>query len=383
MTKNKINNEVLAKIKVAGVGGSGSSAVSRMIKCRIEGVDLISINTDVQDLNHKKAHVKLQIGKNITGGLGAGMNPEIGRMAAEESRTEIAEALKDANLVFITCGMGGGSGTGGSVVVAEEAKKLGALTIAVVTKPFSFEGAQRMQIAEDGLLRLREKVDALIVIPNDKLLGIIDTKTSLLNAFWICDEILRQAVQGISDLIVLPGIINIDFTDIKAVMENSGSALMGVGRARGKNRAVAAARAAINSPLLDISIEGAKGVLFNVSGREDMTLAEINEAAKVITEEIGPNAKVIFGAVQDENLRKNELKVTVIATGFEKNPIKNLKIFETPHKIPVIEQKIEQQKGDIQSMQKVAENRISATSSIEEENDEWDAPAFLRKKNKK
>jgi cell division protein FtsZ len=367
---SKIGGKHLAKIVVVGVGGSGSGAVSRMAKCKLQGVDLISLNTDIQDLNHKKADIKLQIGKNITAGLGAGMNPEIGRMAAEESREEITEVLKGANLIFITCGMGGGTGTGAAPVVAEEAKKLGALTIAVVTKPFSFEGIQRTQLAEEGLARLREKVDSLIVIPNDKLLGVIDDKTSLLNAFWICDEILRQAVQGISDLIALPGIINIDFTDIKAVMENSGSALMGVGRAKGKDRAQAAAKAAINSPLLDVSIDGARGILFNVSGKSDMTLSEINEAAKIITEAVDPNAKVIFGAVQDDRLRQNEIKVTVIATGFEKgNIIKNLKMFDQAHKIPVIEQKMDNQKQE--------------PVQTEEEKDEWDVPAFLRKKNKK
>lgn len=362
MPKTK-SNQNFAKIKVVGVGGSGSSAVSRMMKCRLEGVDLIAMNTDAQDLNFKKAHQKLHIGKTVTGGLGAGMNSELGRAAAEENRGEIAEILNGADMIFITCGMGGGTGTGASPIVAEEAKKLGALTIAVVTKPFSFEGTQRAQIAEDGLHSLKDRVDALLVIPNDKLLGIIDNKTSLLNAFWICDEVLRQAVQGISDLIVLPGIINVDFADIKSIMENSGSALMGVGRARGKNRAVEAARAAVNSPLLDISIEGAKGILFNVSGREDMTLTEINEAAKVITEAVDPNAKVIFGAVQDDRLRKRDLKVTVIATGFEKSSPKNLKIFEGAKKIPV-----EQKKPEI-------------IPPAEEE--EWEVPAFLRKKAKK
>ncbi|PIP25121.1 MAG: cell division protein FtsZ [Candidatus Nealsonbacteria bacterium CG23_combo_of_CG06-09_8_20_14_all_36_12] len=362
MPKNK-QNESFAKIKVIGVGGSGSSAVSRMMRCKLQGVDLIAINTDAQDLHHKKANLKLQIGKTVTGGLGAGMNPELGRAAAEENRGEISEILNGADMIFITCGLGGGTGSGASPIVAEEAKKQGALTIAVVTKPFSFEGTQRTQIAEDGLFSLKDRVDALLIIPNDKLLGIIDSKTSLLSAFWICDEVLRQAVQGISDLIVLPGIINVDFADIKSIMENSGSALMGVGRARGKNRAVEAAQAAINSPLLDISIEGARGVLFNVSGREDMTLAEINEAAKVITEVVDPDAKVIFGAVQDERLRKRELKVTVIATGFEKPAPKNLKIFEGPKKIPVAEKKPE------------------IAPAAEEE--EWEVPAFLRKKAKK
>ena len=304
------------KIKVVGVGGSGSNAVSRMMKCKIKGVDLIAINTDAQDLEKTRAHLKLRIGKNLTRGLGAGMNPEIGRKAAEENKEEISKILKGSDMIFVTYGAGGGTGTGAGPIVAEIAKGLGALTIAIVTKPFSFEGAFRQRIAENGLKKLKEKVDTLISIQNDKLLEILDPQTSILNAFWMCDEILRQAVQGISDLIVLPGIINVDFADIKAIMENSGTALFGIGKARGEKRATAAALAAISSPLLNTSIIGAKGVLFNISGDQDISLSEIDEAARVITENVLPDAKVIFGAVQSEILRKGEIKVTVIATGF-------------------------------------------------------------------
>jgi len=304
------------KIKVVGVGGSGSNAISRMMKCKIKGVDLIAINTDAQDLKKTKAHLKLRIGRNLTEGLGAGMNPEVGRKAAQEQKEEISEILKGSDIVFITYGTGGGTGTGAGPVIAEIAKESRALTIAIVTKPFSFEGAFRQRVAENGLRKLKEKVDTLISIQNDRLLEILDPKTSVLNAFWVCDEILRQAVQGISDLIVLPGIINVDFADIKAIMENSGSALFGIGKAGGEGRAERAAMSAINSPLLDRSIIGAKGVLFNVSGNQDISLSEINDVARVITESLSPDTKVIFGAVQSERLRKGEIKVTVIATGF-------------------------------------------------------------------
>jgi cell division protein FtsZ len=304
------------KIKVIGVGGSGANAISRMKKCKIKGVELIAINTDIQDLRKAKADLKLRIGKKITQGLGTGMNPEIGRRAALENQAEIQEILKDTDMVFIAGGMGGGTCTGAAPVVAQIAKNLGILTIAIVTKPFSFEGSARMRIAERGIRNLKEKVDTLILISNNKLLSVLDPKISLLNAFWICDDILRQAVKGISDLIMLPGIINVDFADVQAIMKNSGTALFGVGRARGEKRAEEAAIAAINSPLLDISPKGAKGILFNVSGGKDISLSEIDEVAKVICQEINPEAKVIFGAVQSESLKKGEIKVTVIATGF-------------------------------------------------------------------
>ena len=304
------------KIKVVGVGGSGSNAVSRMMKCKIKGVNLVAVNTDAQDLKKTRAHLKLRIGKNLTQGLGTGMNPEIGKKAAQENKEEISKILKGSDMIFVTCGLGGGTGSGASPVIAEIAKNSGALTVAVVTKPFSFEGSFRRKIAENSLKKLKEKVDSLISVQNDKLLEILDPQTSVLNAFWMCDEILRQAVQGISDLIVLPGIINVDFADIKAIMENSGTALFGIGRAKGERRAERAALSALNSPLLNTSITGAKGVLFNISGGQDISLSETDEVAKVITENVLPDAKVIFGAVQSETLRKGEIKVTVIATGF-------------------------------------------------------------------
>jgi len=304
------------KIKVVGVGGSGSNAVSRMAKCKIRGVELIAVNTDAQDLVKARADFKIRIGKKITQGLGAGMNPEIGRKSALENRQEISEALKGADMVFVTCGLGGGTGSGAVPVIAEIAKELGALTLAVVTTPFSFEGQVREKIAAAALKKLKEKVDTLISISNNKLLSTLDPSIPLLSAFWACDDILRQAVQGISDLILLPGIINVDFADVRSIMSNAGSALFGVGRAVGERRAEKAALAAISSPLLDVSPKGAKGLLFNVSGGKDISLAEIDEAARVITQEINPNAKVIFGAVQDEKLKKGEIKITVIATGF-------------------------------------------------------------------
>lgn len=304
------------KIKVVGVGGSGCNAVSRMKKCKIKGVELIAINTDAQDLSKAHSDLKLRIGCKATLGLGAGMNPEIGRKSAFENRQEIQNLLRGSDMVFIAFGAGGGTGTGAGPVVAEIAKELGALTLAVVTKPFSFEGQARKKIAENGIKRLKEKVDTLITISNDRLLSALDQNTALLSAFWACDDILRQAVQGVSDLILLPGIVNVDFADVKTIMKNAGTALFGVGRAQGENRAEKAALLAIHSPLLDISIKGAKGILFNVSGGKDISLSEIDQVAKTITQEANPQAKIIFGAIQDENLNEGEIKVTVIATGF-------------------------------------------------------------------
>ncbi len=311
--------ETFARIKVVGVGGAGGNALARMIEARIHGVEFIAVNTDAQALHNSNAPVKIHIGKSLTKGLGAGMNPEIGRQAAHDTKEEISAALKGADMVFITAGLGGGSGTGASPVVAELAREAGALTLGVVTKPFTFEGMQRTKIAESGWHNLRERVDSLITIPNDRLLSIIDRKTPLLESFAIVDDVLRQGVQGISDLITIPGIINLDFADVKAVMSNSGSALMGIGVASGDDRAVEAAKMAINSPLLEVSIDGAKGVLFNVSGGPDMAMAEINEAARIITANVDPDAKVIFGAVLDDKLKKGDLKITVVATGFINN----------------------------------------------------------------
>jgi len=322
MAEIKPDIETFAKIKVVGVGGAGGNAVSRMIDSKIKGVEFVVINTDAQALHNSKAAEKVHIGKNLTKGLGAGMNPEIGRQAAEENRDEIQEVLKGADMVFVACGLGGGTGSGAAPIVAETAKELGALTIGIVTKPFTFEGAQRRAIAEEALSNLRDRVDSLITIPNDKLLSIIDKKVTLISAFRIVDDVLRQGVQGISDLITKPGIVNVDFADVRTIMEDSGSALMGIGIASGENRAEEAARAAISSPLLELSIDGAKGVLINISGSADLGMLEINEAANIITESIDPNAKVIFGAVVDDQVHKGDIQITVVATGFDANRTK-------------------------------------------------------------
>jgi len=308
--------ESFARIRVVGVGGSGGNAINHMIESKVKGVEFIAVNTDAQDLHHSLSKNRIHIGKNLTKGLGTGMNPDLGKRAAEETKEELQEMIKGSDMIFIAGGMGGGTGTGASSVVARTAKEQGSLTVAVVTKPFFFEGAQRMRLADQGLEALRKEVDALIIIPNDKLLQTVDKETTASEAFAMSDEILRVAVEGISDLITKPGIINVDFADIRSIMENAGSALMGIGVASGDNRAVEAAKIAINSPLLDISVDGAKGVLFAIAGGSDMTMNEIQEAAKVITESIDPNAKVIFGAINDDKLKKNEVKVTVIASGF-------------------------------------------------------------------
>lgn len=308
--------ETFARIRVVGVGGSGKNAINHMITSKVHGVEFIAVNSDAQDLHRSLAKRKIHIGKNLTRGLGTGMNPELGRRAAEETRQEIQEALSGSDMVFITCGMGGGTGTGASAVVAKIAKEVGALVIAVVTKPFSFEGAHRKEIAERGLAELKKEVDAYIVIPNDKLLAIVDKNTSAKNAFALCDEILRQAVEGVSDIITTAGEINTDFNDIKAIMEGAGPALMGIGIADGDDRAREAAHQAVNSPLLDVSITGAKGILFVVAGSEDLGIMEVQEAAKVINESVDKNAKVIFGIMRDEKLKKGQIRIIVIATGF-------------------------------------------------------------------
>jgi cell division protein FtsZ len=401
MAEVKPEIETFARIKVVGVGGSGSNAISRMIECKLRGVEFVAINTDAQDLHHSKATEKIHIGKNLTKGLGAGMNPEIGRQAAEENRDEIAEVLKGADMVFVTCGMGGGTGTGGAPIVAEVAKEAGALTIAVVTKPFSFEGAQRKAIATEGLENLKERVDALITISNDRLLQIIDRKTTLINAFRVVDDVLRQGVQGISDLISKPGIVNVDFADVKAILQDSGSALMGIGTGAGENRASEAAKAAINSPLLEFSIDGAKGILFNVSGGPDMTMLEINEAANVITESIDPNAKVIFGASVDESAKKGELMITVVAAGFDAEAVSETMLSSpasaTREQKSILEDSmtaaaplLSDEKSKFIIEEKVSAkpkrqiNFESKTSSIgEEEEEELEIPAFIRRKMKK
>ncbi|PIS34909.1 MAG: cell division protein FtsZ [Parcubacteria group bacterium CG08_land_8_20_14_0_20_43_9] len=305
-----------AKIKVVGVGGSGGNAVSRMAKHRIQGVELIALNCDAQDIKKVKAHKKIQIGRNLTRGLGAGMNPRIGKEAAEESKELIEEALKDSDIVFVVCGLGGGTGTGAAPLVAEIAQKTGALTIGAVTLPFSFEGDQRRAIAKMGQRKIKDRVDTLFVIPNDKLLAQINEKTTILSAFWICDEVLRQAVQGISDLIVRPGIINVDFADVKAIMSDSGNALFGVGRAEGEDKIAKAAEMAIHSSFLDFGIQRAKRVLFNITGGKNLSLAEVQQAARIIARNSSAS-RVIFGAIEDRKLKPNEVKITLIAAGVE------------------------------------------------------------------
>ncbi len=329
--------ETFARIRVVGCGGSGGNVVNHMVNSKVKGVEFIAINTDAQDLHRSLAKKKIHIGKNLTKGLGAGMNPDLGRRAAEETRQEIQEALQGSDMVFIACGMGGGTGTGAAPIVAKIAKELGALTVAVVTKPFSFEGAQRTEIAEQGLADLKKEVDAYLIIPNDKLLSIVEAQTSAKNAFALADEILRQAVEGVSDIITTPGEINTDFNDIKTIMENAGPALMGIGIAEGDNRAKDAAAQAVNSPLLDVSINGAKGILFVVAGSEDLGILEVQEAAKVVNESVDPSAKVIFGIMRDEKLKKGQLRIIVIATGFpegesSRSPMGISSLFSMPAK---------------------------------------------------
>lgn len=344
----------VATIKVVGIGGGGNNAINRMISSDFANVDFISINTDAQALYHNKAEAKVHIGRDATRGLGAGSNPEIGKSSAEESLDEIKLSLKGADMVFITCGLGGGTGTGAAPIVASVAKELGALTVAVVTKPFSFEGAQRMKKAEAGFEELKRNVDTLITIPNDRILSIIDRKTPLTDAFSVVDEVLRQGVQGIADLITLHGLINVDFADVRTIMKEAGTSLMGIGYGAGENRATDAAKAAIESPLLDQSIRGAKGILFNVTGGDDLSMYEVDEAAKVITEAADPDANIIFGAVINENYT-GEMKITVIATGFS----------ETDKKKP----------GHASLMRQA----FSIGGEREEVND-LETPAFLRKK---
>jgi cell division protein FtsZ len=313
----KPSNTTFAKIKVIGIGGGGGNAVNSMVESKqIRGVEFISVNTDAQALLTSKADTKLQIGSNFTRGLGAGADPEVGRTAAEESREKLKDLLFDTDMVFITAGMGGGTGTGASPIVAEIAKESGALTVAVVTKPFAFEGIRRIQTAEEGIELLTENVDTLIVIPNQRLMEVVDKKMTLLDAFRLADNVLGQGVKGISDLITVAGLINVDFADVKTIMLDSGSALMGIGEATGENRAATAARMAISSPLLEVSINGAKGILYNIIGGEDMTMTEVSDASAIIADAADPDANIIFGSTIDESLG-NKIKISVIATGFE------------------------------------------------------------------
>ena len=314
-----VGTDDTAVIKVIGVGGAGNNAVNRMVDSGIEGVEFVAINTDRQALMLSKAGTKIQIGEKITRGLGAGANPDIGAQAAEESKQEISDAIKGADMVFVTSGMGGGTGTGAAPIVAGIAKEMGILTIAVVTKPFTFEGKKRMNQAERGIESLKGKVDTLVVIPNDKLLQIIDRKTTMMEAFKMADDVLRQGVQGISDLIKVPGLVNLDFADVKTIMLNTGMAHMGIGRASGENRAEDAAKQAIQSPLLETTIEGARGVIINVTGGENLGLHEVNTAAELVQRSVDPEANIIFGAVIDKSLDE-DIVITVIATGFDKEP---------------------------------------------------------------
>ena len=355
-----------ATIKVIGVGGAGNNAVNRMIEAGIRNVEFIAVNTDRQTLNSSKASSKIQIGEKLTRGLGAGANPDIGAQAAEESRAEIAEILKGADMVFVTAGMGGGTGTGAAPIVAATAKELGILTIGVVTKPFTFEGKKRLAQAERGIASLKGKVDTLVVIPNDKLLQVIDRKTSIVEAFRMADDVLRQGVQGISDLIAVPGLINLDFADVRTIMLNQGMAHMGIGKASGENRAEDAAKQAIQSPLLETSIEGAKGVIINITGGSDIGLLEANTAAELVQRSADPEANIIFGTVTDDTMGE-EIQITVIATGFEKDE-------ERRNIVPGYENIV----ADAWRKRNASVSNTTTVADTNSSND-LDIPAFLRK----
>jgi len=387
--KPKESRSGITHIKVIGVGGGGTNAISRMMAGeRPRGVEFIAVNTDAQDLDYAVAHKKIYIGKALTRGLGAGMNPEIGKQAAEENRSEIGEALEGADIVFVTAGMGGGTGTSGSAVVAEIAREKGILTIAVVTKPFAFEGAQRMNIAQEGLGRLKEKVDALVVIPNDRIFSLIDKDTPILKAFASIDDVLKQSVQAITELINMPGIINVDFADIKTILKDAGTTLIGIGTASGQDRGMKAVNTAINSPLLEVALEGAKGIVFSIAGSRDLKMSEINDIAKAISANLDSNARVIFGAYHDRSLKDNALKVTVIATGFngafpQHSMIPTL--FMTSDgakkdtKIELNQAKIDKEE-EMMGEEKERKPKLAALSL--EKNEPWDIPTFLRKKKK-
>ena len=354
-----------ATIKVIGVGGAGNNAVNRMIEAGIRNVEFIAVNTDRQTLNESKANSKIQIGEKLTRGLGAGANPDIGSQAAEESRAEIAEVLKGADMVFVTAGMGGGTGTGAAPIVAATAKEMGILTIGVVTKPFTFEGKKRLAQAERGIASLKGKVDTLVVIPNDKLLQVIDRKTSMIEAFRMADDVLRQGVQGISDLISVPGVINLDFADVRTIMLNQGMAHMGIGCASGENRAEDAAKQAIQSPMLETSIEGARGIIINITGGSDMGLHEANTAAELVQRSADPEANIIFGTVIDESMG-DELQITVIATGFEKEDERRA---SSPYENIVADAWRKRSAGSMSSV----------SNSSNDSNGDLDIPTFLRK----
>lgn len=365
----------LATIKVIGVGGGGNNAVNRMIEHGVQGVDFIAVNTDAQALNLSKAEVKIQLGTKLTRGLGAGANPEVGRKAAEESKEQIEEALQGADMVFVTAGMGGGTGTGAAPVISQVAKEIGALTVGVVTRPFLFEGRKRSTQAVAGIEGLKENVDTLIVIPNDRLLEIIDKNTPMLEAFREADNVLRQGVQGISDLIATPGLINVDFADVKTIMSDKGSALMGIGVATGENRATEAAKKAISSPLLETSIDGARGVLMNITGGNSLSLYEVQEAADIVTSAADQEVNVIFGSVINDKL-KDEIVVTVIATGFDEKKIEANQSRQRPN----IKNK---QNSNHQQDGKREQEEVYEPTNFREEEDTLDIPTFLRNRNRR
>lgn len=373
------NMDQLATIKVVGVGGGGNNAVNRMIEHGVQGVEFIAVNTDAQALNLSKAEIKMQIGTKLTRGLGAGANPEVGRKAAEESKEQIEEVLKGSDMVFVTAGMGGGTGTGAAPVIASVAKELGALTVGVVTRPFTFEGRKRATQAVSGIEGLKNSVDTLIVIPNDRLLEIIDKNTPMLEAFREADNVLRQGVQGISDLIATPGLINVDFADVKTIMSDKGSALMGIGIATGENRATEAAKKAISSPLLETSIDGAHGVLMNITGGNNLSLYEVQEAAAIVTSAADQEVNVIFGSVINEEL-KDEIVVTVIATGFDESQLGQAQ--SQPKKIlqPGKQGVQREVKSD---NAKVTDQSIPTTQQTRQEEDTLDIPTFLRNRNRR
>ncbi len=376
-----------AKIKVVGVGGGGCNALNTMITdTQIQGVDFIGVNTDAQALLTNHAPIKIQIGENLTRGLGSGGNPEIGKQAAEESKEKVKEHLVDSDMVFLTCGEGGGTGTGATPLIAQLAKESGALTVAVVTKPFSFEGTRRMVNAEEGIQELREKVDTLIVIPNQRILDVVDKKMTLMEAFKVADSVLSHGVQGISDLITVPGLINVDFADVRAIMTNAGSALMGIGTGTGENRATAAARMAISSPLLEISIDGAKGVLFNIAGGKDLTMSEVDAAAKMISEAVDPDANIIFGATIDEAM-VDQVRITVIAAGFDstRRTLQGLtrpfnQVYISPTQTKPVQTTTTDDTTDEEEKKPDQSPPAPPTPSDElpPEHDEFDIPAFLR-----
>jgi cell division protein FtsZ len=367
-----------ARIKVVGIGGGGGNALSSMIaEGGISGVEFVAVNTDAQALLHNKSTIKIQIGENLTKGLGSGGDPETGRQAAEESRERLKEELSGADMVFITCGEGGGTGTGAAPIVAEVAKETGALTVAVVTKPFDFEGTKRRLTADEGTQRLKEKVDTLIIVPNQRILTIIDKKTPILDAFKKIDSVLHQGVKGIAELITTPGLINVDFADVKTVMSNAGTALMGMGVGSGEKRAMAAIKQAVSSPLLDVSIEGAKGVLFNVVGGPDLTMAEIDEAASIIAKSVDPDADIIFGAVIDDKMM-DSIKITLIATKFDESRLKLFRFSKVSQAEQTkTEEKVEKE-SEIKEPQE--EEMLDENEEFFDDQNEFDIPAFLRKK---